>query len=338
MTEEKKEVVGVDLDQYQKDKEEFDTATDIVLSADPEKTDEELLKEMDGDGTDEGGEPKKDPVDPDPDTSQAADPDLFGVSPEKDAKKDPEPATEPDKDTPGAETDWLKKAEGLEEELAKEKQKTSSWNGRISAANKKVTDLETKLAEALVSKPAKDDGTDTGKETDIATLERFGNDFPELKNVVDILLKKVDGKVDVTAQAKETVHSDPVVEEGDESKSDLNKAQASIREVHSDLDEMVGSGVLLTWINRQASYIRPTLQTIYEKGSPDDVIKMVTEFKNKTGWKSQLSDTKGDVPAKDQTKADKLLAMAEVNSESGGAPPEGPDKNDFDAAAKEAFK
>jgi hypothetical protein len=95
---------------------------------------------------------------------------------------------------------------------------------------------------------------------------------------------------------------------------------------------MVNTGVLLTWINLQPDFIRPALETIYTSGNAESVIKMVTEFKDKTGWVSQL--TKAD--DKGKTTNTKLASMVEVNSE--GVAPTGKtvDKNDYDQAAKDA--
>ena len=333
-------VAGVDLDQYQKDQDTFEEAVDHVLAADPKKTDEELLAEMekiDADGSSEDGESTKDSTDKASDDSQAVDPNLFGVSPETDGKKpvvSDEGVTDPDKKLDDTEIDWKVKAESLEDELTKEKQKTSSWNGRITAANKRADDAEAKLEEALAAKPKDADSDDSAK-SDVAVLEGFRNDFPEMANVIDILVKKVDGKSDATP-VKDTTKTTPIEEEpAGTADTDLQGAQAKIRDAHPDLDEAVNSGVLLTWINKQAEFIRPTLQTIYNSGTPDQVIKMVKEFKTKTGWQSQLAT---DESSKDISKTDdKLKSMIDVNSQSGGAPTDGPDKNDFNGAAEEAF-
>jgi hypothetical protein len=331
----------VDLDQYQKDKEEFDEATDFVLAADSEKTDEEILADMDKkkeDNKGEAGEATQDPDKSKSDDPAAADPALFGVSPEKVGDKIPaipevtDPEKKPDEGTDA--TDWKDESAKLKTELATEKQKTSSWNGRITAANKRAEDAEAKLEEALKeAKPVDDPDAIKGTESEMAKLEKFGVDFPELKSTIDIILKKVEGKADKT-QDKDPLKTDPIEEKPDEKAGDLKAAQSEIRAAHPDLDEAVNSGVLLTWINQQATFIQPTLQAIYSEGKPADVIKMVTEFKNKTGWKSQLAT---DTPKADTSKEDKLKNMIETNSGSGGPPAGEPDKNDFDGAAKEAF-
>jgi hypothetical protein len=91
---------------------------------------------------------------------------------------------------------------------------------------------------------------------------------------------------------------------------------------------MVKTGVLLTWINSQSEYIRSHLEAIYNKGSAEDVIKMATEFKRTTGWKSSVTQ-------EDETKQDKLKSMLEAEGNSPGPKTDGPDKEDFAAAAKE---
>ena len=100
--------------------------------------------------------------------------------------------------------------------------------------------------------------------------------------------------------------------------------------MHPDLDEMVDTGVLKTWINKQKSFLRPHLEAIYTKGNSTQVIEMVGQFKSTTGWKSQLTKPE------DTTKQDKLKSMMEVNSETGTPNGKTVDKNDFAQGAKDA--
>jgi hypothetical protein len=334
---------GVELDQYQKDKDEFAEAMDDVFSADEGKTDDEINADMDKKKADSDqdvdGISKKD-SDKDASTSKDADDssDLLspgqGVATEDDSK----PAT--DKETDGLsdiEKDWKKKAEDVEAELTKEKQKTSSWNGRITAANKKVKDLEAELKQKA---PSADDiaakqKADAANESDNEVLDRFQNDFPELADVISILKKRVDGVAQAPVKDNTPVSSDDDVT--DDSDAEAAKAAAGdhmsdIRKVHPDLSEMVNTGVLLTWIHKQPDFIRPTLETIYSKGKSQEVVNMVTEFKNKTGWKSQLAQADNETQKAD----DKLNSMKEVNSETTTPDGKTVDKGDYDQGAKDA--
>jgi hypothetical protein len=325
-----------ELDDYQKEKEEFSDAVDDVLGADEDKTDEEIIAEMDkkkADNPDVGGIPKKDPDVPvtekPVDATNSEDDNLDGqgintATVEIDLPPDTIEA-------------WKNKAEDVEAELAKERQKTSSWNGRITAANTKVKELEAKVAELEAAPKAKEDKATTDSDNEV--LERFRKDFPELSNVVDIMQKRIDGIAPTPAKAAE-----PIVPATDDSKrvvtdnatDDAEKAKtdhvSAIRSVHPDLPEMVNSGVLLSWINQQPTYIRPTLETVYKSGKADEVITMVTNFKESSGWKSQLKQADDKQTAAN----DKLNSMIEVKSETHTPTGTGVDKNDYDQGAKDA--
>jgi hypothetical protein len=329
-----------ELDQYQKDKDEFSNAVDDVLGADEGKSDEEIIAEMDkkqADNSDVGGEPKKDPdipvVEKPADAIAPEADDLTGQGIAPVTKKEIE-------DPPDTIEAWKSNAEALEAELAKEKQKTSSWNGRITAANTKVKELEEKIAtleETATAAQSKE--ANTSNDSDNEVLERFRVDFPELSNVVDIMQKRIDG-VAAPAPAKAAEPSTP---EPDDSKpaagtadEDAKKVRAdhisAIRKEHPDLPEMVNTGVLLSWINKQPSYIRPTLETIYKKGKAEDVVVMVTNFKKDTGWKSQLKQADDN----NKTATDKLNSMKEVTSETHTPSGTEIDKEDYDQGAKDA--
>jgi hypothetical protein len=326
----------VELEQYEKDKETFSSTVDALMSADDDKTDEEIIKELDGtkDKDDEtnaaSGDATKDSTDsPDDSTPKLTDSidDLIAAdqSGAEDKPKTPDPDTD---STNVSKDDWQQKAELAEAELKKERQKTASWGGRITKANTRVTELEAELVTLKEAKPSEPDPT---RETETAVLEKFRKDFPELGEAFDILEKRIDGNKPAKAKDPEPAPASPdanVDSTGDTTHLD------TIRKVHPDLDEMVNTGVLRTWINQQADYMRPHLDQIYKTGQPQQVIDMVKRFKEASGWKSQL-DQQGS--KKKQTKDEKLANLKEVNSESGGAPPEGPDKNDYDGAAKEAF-
>jgi hypothetical protein len=329
-----------ELDQYQKEKEEFSDAMDEVFDADNEdKTDEEIIAEMDkkdADKSDVGGEPKKDLVDPAPESAPAAsDSDADNLDGQV------KPVTDTVDDPPDTIEAWKNKAEELEAELAKERQKTSSWNGRITAANTKVKELEAKILELeAVGNIAKDSEDKATTESDNEVLERFRSDFPELSTAFDIMQKRIDGVTPAPAKAAEPDTSTASTSSADNAADTVKDAQAkvnaehttSIRKVHPDLPEMVNTGVLLSWINKQPSYIRPTLETIYKSGTAEDVITMVTNFKDSSGWKSQLKPADG----KNKTAADKLNSMREVTSESHTPSGTEIDKNDYDQGAKDA--
>jgi hypothetical protein len=334
----KDEVAGVDLDQYQKEKDEFSEAFDEVMNADDKTSDEEINEALDGkkkdkedDETGEAGEATKD-QDDDPHVMSEEDANLF-TSDNGVAQTDNN--TDSGNEDGSDETDWKAKFEEVDALLKKERQKTSSWDGRIRAANQKARDLQAEVDRLVAEKEA--NAIDPDKETDNEILERFGKDFPELADVVNVLKKRVDGVTKQTAQSSSSEGRDSEGSSGDSTATYEDEGssthQADVNRVHPDLSEMVNSGVLLTWINKQKPFIKPTLENIYYNGSTQAVIDMCTQFKKSTGWKSQLANSETDTEAE---RLKKLESMKEVNSESGGAPTDGPDKHNFEQGAKDA--
>jgi hypothetical protein len=330
----------VDLDQHQKDKDEFDATTEAILNAEEGTSDEDIIKSMDkpaeekDDKTGTAGEATKDPIES-----------TDGMLSEDDAKKfatddgvahlDNSTNADNDKLDPKDAGYWKAKYEASEAILKKEQQKTSSWDGRIRAANEKVKVLEQEtqtLREQLEAKTI-----DPDKESDTEVLDRFRKDFPELAEVVNVLEKRITKTQPPQAKVPESTVTNTEGNSGHSTVADEVKTDTThmddIHKAHPDLSEMVSTGVLLTWIHKQKPYIKPTLENIYYKGSAQSVVDLCTQFKDSTGWKSQLAN---DDVAKEAAKAKKLADLAEVNSESAGAPAGGPDKNDFAGAFKEA--
>jgi len=316
----------IDPKTYQNDKEEFDKTVEAVFNE--ELSDEEIEKELDENlgkrDPDEAGEATGD-QEPKPAKTEDA-----KIDPDDHIKtgQDDDPATsgvvKPEDGDDGV--DWKAKATELEAELAKEKQKTSSWNGRITAANNRVKELEAEVAQLKASKPDEPAEDDKTKEV----LEKFSDSFPELKEVVDVMLDKIDVVEKKVAPAA-AVDPEPDSHTTDDNNVPDTSHRDAILKEHKELDEIAGTGVLSTWIEGKDDYIKPYLRKVYASGTAQEVITMITEFKKQTGWKSQLT---GEA---DKTKEDKLKTMLEVDSQSGGPVDNtGPDKDDYEQGAKDA--
>jgi hypothetical protein len=333
----------VSEEELQKEQEEFENALESAVF-DDSKTDDEINKELDeklGKKTDEPGEGTRDQSTDDPNKD---DPTKVDPVVEDDPISDPSDPTNSqgagkDLDTTGGESDCKECAalkvqlEEAKTKASKAEQKMSSWEGRIKAANKRVKELEAKLET--------DDGRSASNDSDQEKIDKFRKDFPEFGDVLDVM----DKRYKVNTKDKETYDPDapldPVVEDKPVAQTD-NDAYKGNREptdhfkaivaVHPDIDELTSSKVLVTWIRKQPDYIRPHLEKVYTKGSSDEVVKMVTEFKSQTGWKSQ-TETAVDPKQK------KLQAMKQTDGSESPGPKNvnGPDKNDFEGAAKEAF-
>jgi len=321
-------------DQYQKEEDDFDSVFNDIV----DKTDEELS---------ESGDDEAKPTDEQ--TGESTE-DSSAEAKKSDDKEDPIPEAnsdqgkEPDTGAGVNQEDWKSRAEKAEAELQKERQRTSSWDGRINAANKKAKALEEEVKSLREKLDKKMESQQTEEElSDQEVMSQFKETFPELVEVVDILQKKIDKTSAIKAKAKDpepadsTYDHDPEPASSDDSAAGAQVAPdhlSQVRAVHKDMDEAVASGQILTWINNQPEYQQGALNDVYYgrngMGTTKQVIDLLSDFKKQTGWKSGLLKNEA-------TKQDKLKSMLE--SEGPGDGPVDrtpPDKNDYAAAAKEA--
>lgn len=322
----------VTADQLTKEEEDFDTVFDNIVDKSDE--DRKAYAEKISESDDVSGDTPKDQT-PESDADK---------KPKEDPVKSDSAGQTPESDTSAGLTqdDWKAKAEQLESELQKERQRTSSWDGRIKAANNKVKKLE---AEVEKLRGQLDDQLSNKKteeeESDQEVMEKFKETFPELVDVISIFEKKLN--VATANQAKDPEPStteddlDPEPANSDDNTNSDKSAvcdMVEVRKAHSDVDEAVSSGKIEAWINTQPDYIKPSLENVYYGangyGTTQQVIHLLNNFKNQTGWESSHKKQEDD-------KSAKLKGMIESEGDSGGPVDKaGPDKNDFDAAAKEA--
>lgn len=164
----------------------------------------------------------------------------------------------------------------------KEQQKTSSWDGRIRAANVRAEEAEKALAllkeeapkgkEAVVVPP--DEGGNDG------TLDDFFSEFPDLKTPLNTLIdSKVNARIATIEAAlneiKPTVSSLRKTVETDNNAKHFN----SIAAAHPDYAEIRDSGKLKAWVDSQPSILRGALETVLTSGTAKDVIEMYDTYK-----------------------------------------------------------
>jgi hypothetical protein len=318
-----------DLDKVLADRkqeqDEFEDAFEDILG----KTDEEIEKSLQEakdkeEAEREAGSANKD-VRNDTDDPES----NYSFSDNSEGIAQPKPAA-----SKTAETDWQAEADRLKADLDKEKQRTASWDGRIKAANDKTKALEEQVATLIADKTETIDAKTAAQTlSDQEKIDLFKENFPELGDVTEILQRRIDDGIKKVTPAKVEPKIEPAVADtGSVEDHATGKVSTphynAIAKAHPDIDEIVNTGVLTTWVNNQEDYNRKHFESIMAKGSADDVIGMATEFKRVTGWKSQITPNK-------TTKQDKLDSMRETNSQSGGPKSEGPDKMDFYGTAKE---
>lgn len=122
----------------------------------------------------------------------------------------------------------------------------------------------------------------------------------------------------------------------------VNAHLDAIRQVHSDLDDIRGE--LTDWIETQPEFVRPAYQEVAQKGSAQQVIELINQFKQSTGKtgavpavpasSARTQQPAAKAPRQPPAAAKKAMAAAPASRKAevpGSARPE-----DFDAAWEEA--
>ena len=217
----------------------------------------------------------------------------------------------------------------IEADLAAEKQRNSSWEGRIKAANQRAD-----KAEAGAGKSTADKGTNEAlpNEEDDLILEEFIEEFPSLEKPMKILATKIARELvesqmstitPTLTQVRETVESNAI----DEHLGKITQAHSDWRTIHS-------SGALKTWIGTQPNFMQPGLNKVVEEGSAEDIIELFTTYKKSTGQLKTSTDS-----GSRKTPEQKLKELEAVRHQSSGPPKDKKkaDKNDFDAGWDDAL-
>lgn len=320
-----------------KDAAEFDDAFDKAIADDIPATDDKT----DLDKAKDKGEDKKDL---DKDKKKDPDPTSIFVAPEPDKVKDKD--KDKDGDDKTGDVDWEAKATELETARAADTQKMKSWEGRISAANKRADEAEEKLQKATDSTQdkgadKKDKKTDLpGGEEDDQILKDFVVEFPSLEKPIKAMAMKIANQVigdrlkDIEPQLKkiETIEETQVAQTTDDHFS-------AIEEAHSDFREIRDTGKLKTWIEAQPTYLQKALNDVAEKGSSEDVIEMFDSYKTSIGEVTSSSTKEGEKDNKKEKKDKKAQDLMAVDGSTGG-PGKGKTKigkEDFDSAWDDAL-
>jgi hypothetical protein len=252
-----------------------------------EKTDQELLEEAFAEAT---AEETGKPFDSDTEDNQ----DDFGPdSEEEDETKDhvEEPSDDPQSEEPSLFKSVPDQDNGNEEDAdsadeidykalyEKEVQKTKSWEGRIRAANKRAEEAQAALEAAKNSQQDKPKKLpEGGDENDV--LSTFVEEFPELEQPLKLLIKK-----EATAIAREHIDKlKPTVEQLEKQSQQSTMAAhfKAIEDAHPGWRQYVDSGQLVKWIEVQPSYLQKPLMDVYQQGSSQEVIELLTSFKEST--------------------------------------------------------
>jgi len=235
------------------------------------------------------------------------------------------PSPTPDVSESGA----CENCKALEAEIAKVKNDTAAWNGRIRKANERADAAEQelqRLKESPVKAKAPESAEEPSAEED-AVLAQFAEDYPDFVKPLEILSKRKAAQL----VEKRMATLEPDIKSMKESSEQATVADHvnKITAAHSDWKDIRDSGKLKTWIDSQPSFLKASLEKVYREGDTQEIIEMFDTYKRVNGL-SPKTNTSGDKPKKD---AADLLA---VPASGAGIPKGKPDPNDYDAAWKEA--
>lgn len=288
-----------------KESNEFDKAFAEAVGEEPEK-DEEKLKEE---------EAKKELEEEEVKSEQDAD-EVFVATPDPDLEEEEE-----QKETPAAEV--CSRCTKLETELAQERQKTSSWDGRIRTANDRTNELQTELDELKARAPAKEeDSPDADLSNDDEVIAKFKDEFPDFVRPLEIMAQRIAGK--------EVKTIEPVVQALQED------GEATAQRLHTEAIENAHPGFLQlapkvkTWITTQPSFLQASLEAVFQKGTATEVIEMFDTYKRV----HNITTHKPKEEKQTSKNAEELLAVPA----SPGPTPEvdAKDQQDFNAGWDEA--
>lgn len=228
----------------------------------------------------------------------------------------------------------------------KEVQKTRSWEGRIRKANQAADEAAKEVARMRQElddlRKAQADGRQTGTpkvdpaDSDEEVVQAFLKEFPDLQAPLQAFIRK-EARALLADEMKDIK---PKVQKFEESEAERKKREEKeateahfkvIEESHPDFRDLVDSGELDTWISSKPAFLQDSLVRVRDKGTASEVIEMFTTMKAETG--KNVAPKPAHEPG---DKHEKLKSMVAVPGSTGGPPPAAPNRNDFDAAWKEA--
>lgn len=105
-----------------------------------------------------------------------------------------------------------------------------------------------------------------------------------------------------------------------------------VKSQHEDYEAYVEDGSLLEWINSKPGYLRPALLATYKEGTKEDVVDLISDFKQESGISQQqvLENVNQRKTRKKQALTSVVTRRGAVNMATGVA-------QDYDAAFDEAL-
>ena len=173
-------------------------------------------------------------------------------------------------------------------------------------------------------------------------LEKFKADFPNEYQALDARLKSVDRDINARVYAAVqavTKHYDPRLTSVEQTTATtaIERHFAALHTAHPDYDAVIEK--VPAWIKTQPTYLQPALQAVYDSGTTQDVLALVTDFKKATGVAAPVIPPVVSPVVPPVVKPTDGADLAPVKTVRVTTLPKGtPDPLDFDGAWQEAVK
>ena len=244
------------------------------------------------------------------------------------------PVTEPEKELVHSDQDFQALYNQAQADLAKERQRAASWDGRIRAANERAAAAEARAAELEKAKPpvqsVEPEAEAIDPEEDKA-LQEFVREFPDIQVGIKALAKKMAKSIVKSELAAIRPEIDTIKQSTVTNARDAHFR--AIEKAHSDFRQLRDTGAIKDWIDSKPGILKNTYLDIYSKGSAEEIVEMLDICKKEIN----LSSKKEVTSTPSLTEAAKKFTAVPSHS-SGPRVTQQSSKDDFDSAWDEAVR
>jgi len=327
----------------------FSEAFDVADKSDG-KTDEKVEEKVDG-KSDDGpatalaNSDKAEPID-----DKAEVPNDKTDNSEADKSK--VTAADPAKSSEQTYEQRWKSLEGiLKSQQKKHEEETVSLKSQVEALTQKLTDLSENSGKKKGAADNSDNSDDDLSAEQKAALENYDKEFDAVAKMEgikrEVSLKKLEKKIlsDMETKLKEIQEQfsskvGPI--EASIQKNDEESHFDFLKSKHPDYEKYRDDGSILEWIEAKPKYIRDALKTVYNKGTAEDVVDLINDFKADNNLlENKNNDQPANVndPALEARKKEKDVKkqnLTAVMTKRGAVNLTQTSKEDFDGAFDEA--
>jgi len=252
-------------------------------------------------------------------------------------KKDETPVPEKKDETPvpdPVEVAATRAAQAAAKAIAEEQRRTAeaAETKRVAAETAAAEAERTKIVDPVLSAE------------DVTAIAEYHKEWPEQSAVVDKLISHELAKQEARfartlVEVMGRVYKDIQPMADAVSTVETTTFRKAVIDAHPDYDTL--DSKLEPWIKAQPAYLQPAYQHVYNDGTAQEFVDLVSDFKKAQGGGTQLPTTPvtpepPKTPARSAASKDKAASLAPVNAQRTTPAPTGVDQNDFGAAFEEA--